>query len=93
MEPKFGKKRPKSGSKLGFLAIFFKFGSLFFLENASKDSLQQYITSSRDKSQKSKKKKKIGAKPWPKRAKIETKISCLSFYEIWFINIPLNWIG
>ena len=58
MEPKFGKKRPKSGSKLGFLAIFFKFGSLVFLENASKDSLQQYITSSRDKSQKSKKKKK-----------------------------------
>ena len=59
MEPKFGQKRPKSGSKLGLLAIFFKFGSLVFLENASRDSLQQYIASSRDKSQKSKKKKKL----------------------------------
>ena len=35
----------KIGPKLGFLAIFLKFGSLVFLENASKDSLQQYVTS------------------------------------------------
>ena len=34
-----------------FFAIFFEFGSLVFLEIAYSDSLQQFITSSRGKTQ------------------------------------------
>ena len=48
--PKFGPKGPKSGPKLVFCNCL-KFGSLVFLEIAYNDSLQQCVTSSRDKTQ------------------------------------------
>ena len=42
--PKFGPNKPKLGSKLEFFCQFLKVGSLFFIEIASNDSLQQFVT-------------------------------------------------
>ena len=46
--PELGSNGPKSGVKLVF-CHFLKFGSLFFLEIAYNDSLQQCLTSGGDK--------------------------------------------
>lgn len=42
--PKFGPNEPKFGAKLEFFCQFLKVGSLVFIEIASNDSLQQFVT-------------------------------------------------
>ena len=50
--PTFGPKRAKIRPKTRFFGHFLKFDSLVYLEVAYNDSLQQFLTSSRDKTRK-----------------------------------------
>ena len=82
-------KRSKSGPKLGF-CHFLKFGSLVFLEIAYNDSLQQCLTSSRDKTY-----KKIFWGPTMDQngPKPGSKLVLLPFSQVWFISFPVYCIG
>ena len=66
---------------------FLKFGSLFFLEVAYNDSLQQCITSSRVKTHVKDFWRpnlgKSGSKSGPK-------LGFLIFYQVWFISFPVG---
>ena len=62
----FGPKGPKTGLKLVFCYLL-QFDSLGLLETAYIDSLQQYLTSSRDKTRKN----FLRAQIWAKWVKID----------------------
>ena len=76
------------GSKLGFFH-FLKFGSLVFREIAYNDSLQQCLTTNRCKTCK---KMFWGPKFGPNRAKSGPKLGFLTYFQVWFISFPGNYI-
>ena len=69
---------------------FLKFGLLFFLEIPHSRSLQQCLTSSRDKTLH----KKFWGPFWTKNGQNQTQNQFfLPFCQVWFITFPLNCIG
>ena len=82
--PKFGSKGPKSGPKL-FFFHFLKLGLLVFLEITYNDSLEQYVTSSTVKTKNIE--TRFGPKSGPKLR------GFLPFSQVWFISLPLSYIG
>ena len=89
LKPKFAPKGPKSSPKLVFFH-FLKFCSLVFFQIAYNDSLQQCITSSRDKSHG---KNILGPNLGQNEPKSGPKLGFLPFSQAWFISFPLNCIG
>ena len=62
---------------------FFEFGSLVFLEAVCNDSLQQSLTSSRDKTRE---KKILGSKFGANGPKLGLKGGFSPFFQVWFIS-------
>ena len=87
LQSKFEPNGPKSGPKLGFL-YFLKFHSLFFLEIACNNSLQQCLTSSRGKIYV----KFLWPKFGPKGPIYVRKLDFLTFSQNWFISFPWNFM-
>ena len=75
--------------KMRFFYHFLEFGSLVFIEIAYSDSLQQCLTSSRDKTH-----EKKSAEPefGLNEPKSSPKLRFLPFSQVWFISFPSNYI-
>ena len=86
--PEFRFEGCKLGPKWGF-HHFCEFGSLIFLKIAYRDSLQQFLISSRGKTDG----KKLGFKFGANEAKFGLRLDFLLFSQVWFISFPLNYLG
>ena len=94
MKKKFWVQICAEGSKIGpetrfFLGHFLNFVSLVFLEIAYNYSLQQCITSSRDKNPQN---KFLGPNLGQNGPKLSLILGFQPFFQVWFISFPLNFV-